>query len=645
MPRRVRTLVAVSTAVALVVAGLTLVSVPATAAPPNVTTSHSAAADEEEVTIPALQGRGHVSPYVGRTVTTTGTVTATKFDGYWVQDPRGDGDDATSDGVFVFTGASGAKPASGQSVRVSGTVTEFRPGSRTGPNLALTEIERSGFTVTGEGVPLPDPVRLGPGGRVAPAQNADSAAVRTDIEAAGDFRPQRDAVDFYETVESMRVAVRDARVVGPRNGFGELVVVPGGTHGLPRTRAGGVRYAGYGVPNTRRITVDDEIIYQKMPAADVGDMLPGAVAGPLSYNFGMFRLFPTAVPAVRRGGLAKETTRPQKRDELAVATFNVENLDPTDPAETFDRLAGTILHSLAAPDVVAVEEVQDNTGPECPDGPTPSCTPDGVVDADVTLDRLTAAVRAAGGPAYEWRQISPTNLADGGEPTGNIRVAFLFRTDRGLAFVDRPGGDATTPTGVRALPHGRAALTLSPGRIDPTNNAWDDSRKPLAGEFRFRGESVFVVANHFNSKGGDEPIMGRWQPPTRSTEVQRHSQATVVHDFVARILAVQKDANVVVAGDFNDFEFSTTTSILSGDHESGRVLVSLPQLLPPAERYSYVFDGNSQVLDQILVSPGLLVGRPTAPFPRLRGYDIVHVNAEFADQVSDHDPQVVRLAP
>jgi predicted extracellular nuclease len=57
--------------------------------------------------------------------------------------------------------------------------------------------------------------------------------------------------------------------------------------------------------------------------------------------------------------------------------------------------------------------------------------------------------------------------------------------------------------------------------------------------------------------------------------------------------------------------------------------------LPPAERYSYVFEGNSQVLDQILVSNNLL-GFPLE-------YDPVHVNAEFADQASDHDPQVVRL--
>ena len=644
---RLRTTSASRLATALCVLALVLTPTATNALPTGLpTVPVEAVADE--VPIPAIQGAGHRSPRAGEVVTTTGVVTAKKFDGYWVQDPVGDGDDSTSDGVFVFTRASGAKPQVGQAVRVTGEVAEFRPGGSGGANLAGTEIDDSSFTVTQDGVDLPPPTLVGPGGRVAPAQRADSSTTRVDIETAGSYDPDRDAVDFYESLEGMLVEVRDAAVVGPSNDFGELVVVPGKLKGLPRTRAGGVRYASYTTPNTQRITVDDEIIFRQMPSANVGDTLPGSVAGPLAYNFGMFRIFPTAVPQVVPGSLAKETTKRQRPGELAVATFNVENLDPGDGQDAFDRLAGLIVDHLAAPDVVALEEVQDDTGAECPDGPTPTCTPDGVVDAGRTLDMLTAAVRAAGGPAYEWRQISPTNLTDGGEPTGNIRVAFLFRTDRGLAFVDRPGGDATTATGVQDLGGGRAALTLSPGRIDPANPAWTNSRKPLAGEFTFRGERVIVVANHFNSKSGDESLMGRWQPPQRSSENQRHAQAAAVHDFVTRILQVQKDANVVVVGDFNDFEFSATTAILQtgqADSPQSKALVSLPRLLPHQERYSYVFEGNSQVLDQILVSPAVLFGHWPRPFPRIRGYDIVHVNAEFADQVSDHDPQVVRLVP
>ncbi|MBT2876690.1 hypothetical protein HET66_01985, partial [Streptomyces sp. McG6] len=53
------------------------------------------------------------------------------------------------------------------------------------------------------------------------------------------------------------------------------------------------------------------------------------------------------------------------------------------------------------------------------------------------------------------------------------------------------------------------------------------------------------------------------------------------------------------------------------------------------ERYSYVFQGNSQILDQILVTPAV----------KHFHYDSVHINAEFADQNSDHDPQVLRFKP
>src|SRR5205823_2811345 len=109
---------------------------------------------------------------------------------------------------------------------------------------------------------------------------------------------------------------------------------------------------------------------------------------------------------------------------------------------------------------------------------------------------------------------------------------------------------------------GGPELSASPGRIEPGSGAWSSSRKPLAGEFLFNGHHLFLIANHFNSKGGDDPLMGRFQPPTRSSEVQRHQQAQIVHDFVKSILDVDPKANVVVDGDLNDFEFSDTVSIL-----------------------------------------------------------------------------------
>src|SRR5439155_1366903 len=138
------------------------------------------------------------------------------------------------------------------------------------------------------------------------------------------------------------------------------------------------------------------------------------------------------------GNLPLEATRIPGTHELTVATFNVENLDTTDPQSKFDRLAGLIVNNLRAPDLIAVEEIQDNNGP----------TDDGTVDASATIGRLESAIQAAGGPAYTSREIDPVNDQDGGEPGGNIRQIFLFRTDRGLEFVDRPGGGSTTATTV-----------------------------------------------------------------------------------------------------------------------------------------------------------------------------------------------------
>jgi uncharacterized protein len=358
-------------------------------------------------------------------------------------------------------------------------------------------------------------------------------------------------------------------------------------------------------------------LFLATPMVDVADHF-AAAAGVMTYDFANYKIAVTNALAEIDGGLQQEITRAPIDQEVVVGTYNVENLDPTDGS--FARHADLIVNHLRSPDVIAIEEIQDNDG-------AANTT---VTDASVTWGMLISAIQAAGGPTYEFRQIDPVDDQDGGEPGGNIRVGFLFRSDRGVEFIDRPGGGPTTPTTVVAHSSG-PQLSSSPGRVDPLNPAYNSSRKPLAGEFRMRGKKVFVVALHLSSKGGDQPLFGRFQPPTRSSEVARHAQAQSVNDFVDQIVAVDPNANVIVLGDINDFEFSETVQILEGG-----VLTSLMKTLPQAERYSYVFEGNSQVLDQILLSGNLLNNFGFE-------YDPVHVNSEFADQASDHDPQVARL--
>ena len=273
--------------------------------------------------------------------------------------------------------------------------------------------------------------------------------------------------------------------------------------------------------------------------------------------------------------------------------------------------------------------MQDNDG----------ATDDGVVAADQTLTKLTAAIVAAGGPRYEWREIDPVNDRDGGQPGGNIRVVFLFDPAR-VSFVDRGGEAVNRSTTARRSSSATATRRSRCRRAGSTRRArvWTDSRKPLAGEFRFRGKPVFVIANHFNSKGGDQNADGRFQFPAQSSAVQRAGQASAVHDFVAGRSASTARRTSSSLGDLNDYQFGPALSVLRTGRADGAapsILTDLIATLPVAEQYTYVFNGVSQVLDHILVTPGV------------RGveYQVVHINAEYADQVSDHDPQVVRLRP
>lgn len=560
-----------------------------------------------------IQGVTRISPLTGQKVTNVpGVVTGTRASGdrgFWIQDTTGpDADPRTSEGVFVYTAGTAPTVAVGDSVLVSGTIAEYRPGGETGSNQTLTEITAPTTITVSKGNPVPAPVvvkNIPAGYLPAPGGSIEQLPLE----------PAKYGLDYFESLEGTLVQVDDARVVGPSNSFGEVWVTVNPDQN--RNQRGGTTYPSYDQQNSGRLKIKTA---GTLPAANVGDVFSGATVGAMEYtNFGGYTLAALTLGTHTSSNLQREITAQQKESELSVATYNVENLDPSDPQDKFDRLAEGVTTNLRSPDVVVLEEIQDNNG----------ATTDGVVAADQTLQKFSDAIVAKGGPRYQWRQIDPENLKDGGEPGGNIRVGFFFNPQR-VSFVDRPGGDFKTPVQV-VKKNGRAALSVSPGRIDPLNDAWASSRKPLAGEFKFRGRTVFVVANHFNSKGGDEAIHGRNQPPNRTSEVQRGKQAASLKAFTEQLRAVDKGANVVLAGDLNDYQFSPALKTLTGDGN----LKALIDSLPVNERYSYVFEGNSQTLDHLVMSKNIT----------RFSYDVVHINAEFADQASDHDPQIVRARP
>jgi uncharacterized protein len=573
----------------------------------------------EGLRIHDIQGAQHRSPYENQVVSgVPGVVTAASTNGIWVQDASPDADDRTSEGIFLFSPS--ARPPVGTAVLFSGAVQEFKQATWGPESLSLTEISRPTVTAVEGGSPIA-PTVVGEGGRLPPNRIIDNDSTG-DVDTNPMFDPQQDGIDFHESLEGMLLQFNDAVATGPGNSFGEVSIVgDNGRFAGVRTPRGGVIVRSDDF-NPERFILDD-VIGETPSTANVGDKFSSPIVAVGDYSFDNFKYYPLA-DATATGALQREVTETPSSKELSIASFNVENLAPTDSPAKFAGLADTLINNLKAPDVVAVEEIQDNDG-------VSGGTASPVTDASVTWNALIAAITAAGGPTYQYRQIDPVDDQDGGAPGGNIRQGFLYRTDRGLAFVDRPGGTSTNATAV-VRSRGDAHLTFSPGRIQPTDPAFTTSRKPLAGEFTWKGKTLIVVANHFNSKGGDDPLFGHLQPPTRVTETQRHAQATIVNRFARDIQRADPLGNYVVLGDINDFEFSETVQILQGSQ-----MLDLYYLLPPNERYSYVFEGNSQALDHILVSPALLL-----PLPE---YDSVHVNSEFFDQQSDHDPQVARLRP
>ncbi|MBL1203429.1 MAG: hypothetical protein FWK04_31260 [Nostoc sp. GBBB01] len=570
------------------------------------------------IKISEIQGVGHISPLAGQIVNNVaGIVTVRTSNGFYLQDPNPDNDDRTSEAIFVFT-SSAPTVAVGDSVLVTGTVTEFRPGNNAN-NLTTTEIISPTVVKLSSGNALPSATILGNGGRTIPTQVINNDAVGGNVEnPATLFDPAQDGIDFYESLEGMLVQVNNPVAVSPTNSFGEIwVLADNGANATGRTARGGIGISANDF-NPERIQIDDTLFTSgSSPQVNVGATF-GTITGVVDYNFSNYEVLPTSV-SVTSNTLTKEVTNlTATTNQLTIATFNVENLDPNDSASKFNNLANSIVNNLKSPDIISLEEIQDNNGP----------TNDSVVDASVTFQKLIDTIAAAGGPTYEYRQINPVDDTNGGEPGGNIRVGFLFNPNR-VSFIDRPGGTSTSSTTVTNN-SGVPVISNSPGLIDPTNSAFNSSRKPLVGEFIFNGETVYVIGNHFNSKGGDQPLYGPNQPPTLTSEVQRRQQATLVKNFVESILAINPNANVVVAGDLNDFEFSNPVSIL----ESAG-LTSLIETLPQNERYTYNFEGNAQTLDHILVSNNLL--------GKLDAYDVVHINSEFTEQDSDHDPSVARF--
>ncbi|MGY1668267.1 ExeM/NucH family extracellular endonuclease [Geodermatophilus sp. SYSU D00696] len=555
--------------------------------------------------IGAVQGTGPATPLSGRTVTVRGVVVGDVpgLSGFYLQDPDGDGDTATSDGVFVF---SPAAVDLGDTVAVTGQAGEF--GGQT-QITARTDVD---VCADGTGADLPQPAAL-------------------DLPADDTAR---------ERLEGMLVQPADALTVSEvfdLTSFGELTLSEGGLLVQPTelARPGSPEAQAIATENTlRRIVLDDGLsarvnvstrpYLSPTTPVRVGDELTFTQPTVLGYGFSQWRLQPADGTAA--GTFAPQNTRPASPDEVGgdvqVGAFNVLNYFVTlsgpnargasSPAE-FEEQAAKIVTAIEAlgADVVTLMEIEDTDST----GTSPG-------NADGALADLVQRLNTAAG--YDKWSYVP--LADELYAVDRdvIRSAIIYQND-----VVQPVGDSV-------------------GLVDET--VWDNAREPLAQTFVKDGDAFTVVANHFKSKNpgtdpaptGDNVDDGDGQGAWNGDRVR---MAESLIGFTEELRGTTGDEDVLLLGDFNAY---TQEDPMVAFYEAG--YDDLGSLFDEG-RYSYVFDDMSGSLDHAL-STGALTDKVTG----VAHWNINSVES-FAYQYtgdpalyardpyrsSDHDPVVLGI--
>ncbi|WP_342600206.1 endonuclease [Psychrobacillus sp. FSL H8-0483] len=575
-----------------------------------------------------IQGANHKSSFDGQTVENIQGVVTYSFklgtaNYYHIQTPDAlaDTDAKTSEAILLYSGNNAWPIQVGDLVSVTGKVSEYVYDGYAGNERQLTDMKTTQINVRNDqggkvevvqtGVELPKPIIIDETN--LPTQSIDS-------DQLAQFNPEVDALDFWESIEGMRVEVGNVKAVAPQE-HGDIVTVLESKH--TNSLQGGILLEKDN-QNADRIQfrLEPNNTARNFEVA-TGDKFTGTINGVVGYSFQNYKIYVSLDEMTQKH--SKGTAKPEQTkivkedDKLTIASYNLENFSNNTQSTTVDKakkLARAIAKDMQGPDIVGVTEVQDNNGQDAGDS-----------KANQSYQRLITEIENAGGPKYEYLNIDPVNNQDGGAPNANIRVGFLYNPERVSLPEGINAGNATEAVGYE-----NGKLTLNPGRIDPTNAAFNSSRKPLAAQFEFQGESVVVIANHWNSKNGDTPLFGSQQPPVYGSETQRKEIANLVSNFVKDIKTKNPDANVVSLGDFNDFQFSEALKIHEGDH-----MTNMINKVETSDRYTYVFQGNSQVLDHILVSNNLAAKTKI---------DILHVNADFTDmagRASDHDPVMVQI--
>lgn len=505
--------------------------------------------DNPDYSIPVIQGDGFVNTKNNQYVDTWGVVTADYQayglkSGFFVQDPVGDGNPATSDGIFIYHYKFDVNV--GDMVNLSGKVSEY---------YGMTQMYKPYITLVSTGNPIPDPVELNP-----PFDDYAS-----DV--------------YYEALEGMLVSVESMRTVAGTNQYGEA--------------AGVVAYSG-----VRRVFLDDPagtggIIFTDDAGGHVVNTRTGNIVrnlyGPLDYTYDEYKVLPSAdnPPQVEPEWWAESDYVPDLglSGGLTVATYNMYNLfdefDDPDKYDNDDPLPTTAevelqltKHALAIhdllqmPDLIAVQEVENIE----------------------ILERLADTEPIAGvygavlieGPYYRA-----------------VDVGLLYRLDRveilnaeaRQSCTDLPDGYGPGEDPNFPCPEGYNPLFSRPPLVVhiktiPKGPSWSWWRNMFSTE-------LWLIINHFKSKS-------TYAPTYADTEPRRVEQAEWCGALVDEIQGADPSAKVMVIGDLNSFEWEAPITTL----EAGG-LMDLIYQVPKSSRYTYIYRGVSEVLDHILITPSL----------------------------------------
>ncbi len=594
---------------------------------------------DQALSIAEIQGVAHLSPYRGYTVTTEGVVTALakKDDGtieLYIQAQTDDADQRTSNALNIYLPQVSSNVKVGALIRVRGEVFEIQ----TAQGMTRTSLRNiASLDVLANDVPLPSPIIVGGQGLKVPSKIISS--YRGNINNK-ETLVLSDGLDFWESLEGMRVKVAKPRVVGFRGGqekfanalqYMAINVIPEGSSSADEfNSAGGIGYSpqegGDFNPEVLRIPLADLAPQVKANQIfNVGDIFSYDLEGIISFETntfgdGEFVLYVTG-DFGSTSQLKSLEERPKTKlvaDEqhVTVATFNVENL-ASNETERLRRLGEVVRINLKCPDVIVLPEIQDNNGIDFSGGSA----------ADRTLSELIASINCTGAQ-YEGINIDPIPGQDGGQPGGNIRVAMIYNAAR-IGFEQRGQAGPLDETLIGA--DGR--ISQNPGRVFPNDPAFRKSRKSLVAEFSFNGKLFYVIGNHTNSKLGDASPWGAKQPSDPGSEQARIKIASRINKFASLLLARNPSANILVAGDFNAYQYEKSMAVLAGVELEN--LMTREGGLPAVDWFSSNYDGNMAVIDHIFASRNILDTSPEL--------EIVHVNSPYMGKISDHDPVLARI--